>query len=100
MKKHTIGDEIIQGLTEALAHAQGKLTLRTYTVPTPPTPIPPTGITQIRRQLNASTPVFAALLNVEPITVRAWEKGRRVPSGPALRLLHIARKRPEVLTVQ
>ena len=48
-------------------------------------------------KLNASIPVFAAYLNVTPVTVRSWEKRRRSPSGPALRLLQIAKKQPEVL---
>ena len=34
---------------------------------------------------------------ISPDTVRCWEKGRRVPSGPALRLLQIARKHPQLL---
>jgi putative transcriptional regulator len=30
-------------------------------------------------------------------TLRNWEQGRREPSGPAMRLLQIAAKHPEVL---
>jgi hypothetical protein len=38
------------------------------------------GHPRLRRTLKASTPVFAAYLNVTPDTVRSWEKNRRQPS--------------------
>lgn len=99
MKKEPIFNEteLIESMQEALAHAKGKLTLKTTKVPRRTKKITPARIAQIRRQVKASTPVFAAYLNVTPDTVRSWEKNRRTPSGPALRLLEIASKRPEVL---
>ncbi len=97
-KAHAFNEaEVIGGLQEALAHAKGKLTLKTTKVPRPTPKMTPASIARIRRSLNASTPVFAAYLNVAPDTVRGWEKNRRQPSGPALRLLEIAAKRPQVL---
>ena len=53
---------------------------------------------RIRARLKVSQPVFAAMLNVPTVTAVSWEKGRRQPSGAALRLLEIARKRPEILS--
>ena len=97
-KEHTFNEsELIGSLREALAHAKGKLTLKTTTVRARTQKMTPAKISQIRRKLKASTPVFAAYLNVTPDTVRGWEKNRRQPSGPALRLLEIASKTPEVL---
>lgn len=97
-KEHTFNEaELIGSMQEALSHAKGKLTLKTTLVPSRTTKMTPAKIARIRRQLKASTPVFAAYLNVTPDTVRSWEKNRRAPSGPALRLLEIAEKRPEVL---
>jgi putative transcriptional regulator len=89
--------ELIGSMREALAHAQGKLTLKTTKIPRRTRSMSPASIARIRRKLKASTPVFAAYLNVTPDTVRSWEKNRRQPSGPALRLLQIAEKRPEIL---
>lgn len=89
--------ELIGSLTEAAAHARGQLTLKTAKVPKKAVSLTPRKIRQIRETLNASTPVFAAYLNVSPDAVRSWENNRRQPSGPALRLLEIAAKRPEVL---
>ena len=89
--------DLIGGLNEALNHARGKLTLKTTKVPARMHTMSAEKIIRIRRHLNASTPVFAAYLNVTPDTVRKWEKRLRKPSGPALRLLQIAEKKPEVL---
>lgn len=89
--------ELVGSMHEALSHARGQLTLRTTKVPRRTKRMSPAAIVQIRRKLKASTPVFAAFLNVTPDTVRSWERNRRQPSGPALRLLQIAQKRPEVL---
>lgn len=76
-----------------------KLAFRTATVKLPP-PAPPVAaadIARLRARLRLSQPVFAALLNVATVTAVSWEKGRRKPSGAALRLLQIAREHPEIL---
>jgi hypothetical protein len=51
----------------------------------------------IREKLNLSQPVFAAMLNIPTVTAISWERGRRKPTGAALRLLDIARRSPNVL---
>ncbi|MBI4327036.1 MAG: helix-turn-helix domain-containing protein, partial [Chloroflexi bacterium] len=84
--------EALVGSVEALAaHVRGerKLTLRTHamTLPEPIEPLRPRDVAAIRRQLNVSQSVFAALLNVPKVTAISWEKGRRKPTGAALRLL-------------
>lgn len=89
--------ELLGSMREALAHAKGRLTLKTTRVPQPARKMTPASIARLRRTLKASTPVFAAYLNVTPDTVRSWEKNRRQPSGPALRLLQIAEKHPDIL---
>ena len=89
--------ELIGSMKEALAHTKGKLTLKTTTPPALIRHVSPDEIALIRRKLNASIPVFAAYLNVTPVTIRSWEKNRRHPSGPALRLLQIAKQQPKIL---
>jgi putative transcriptional regulator len=98
MKKELF-DELHQSLQEAVAHSQGKITLRTKRVPIPPkvTAIAPRDIRRLRVRLGTSQAVFARLLNVSTTTEIKWETGRRKPSGAALRLLDIAGKRPEIL---
>ena len=94
-------DDLV-GSAEAFAdHLKGsrKLTLRTTTVPLPPRvkPLSPAQVRAIRKRLNVSQPVFAAMMNIPTVTAASWERGRRQPTGAALRLLDIARRHPEVL---
>ena len=94
-------DDLV-GSAEAFAdHLKGsrKLTLRTKTVPLPPRvkPLSPAQVRAIRKRLNVSQPVFAAMMNIPTVTAASWERGRRQPTGAALRLLDIARRHPEVL---
>lgn len=89
--------ELLVSLQEALAHAKGQLTLKTTRLAKPVAAMTPARISSIRRKMKASTPVFAALLNVTPDTIRGWEKSRRRPCGAALRLLEVAERSPQVL---
>jgi putative transcriptional regulator len=100
------GQLLIQGLIQALGVAQGKrkpaevrryyLTARDAGAKPPPRYDSPR-IRSLRRRLNLSQPVFAALLNVSAATVRAWERGARAPEGPSRRLLEVAEHHPEAL---
>ena len=58
----------------------------------------PREVERLRARLGVSQARFAAMLNVPTVTAISWEKGRRKPSGAALRLLQIARQHPEILT--
>ncbi len=94
-------DDLVGSAESFAEHLKGgrKLTLRTKTVPLPPRvkPLSPAQVRAIRKQLNVSQPVFAALMNIPTVTAASWERGRRQPTGAALRLLDIARRHPEVL---
>jgi DNA-binding transcriptional regulator YiaG len=74
-------------------------TLKTTRVrlPTPAPGLSPEEVGRLRARLRASQAQFAAMLNVPTVTAISWEKGRRKPSGAALRLLQIARRHPEIL---
>jgi len=104
MKKTEIqfdAEELIGAVEDVRDHIQGKrkLTMRESRVrlPDPAPEIGPEEIAAVRRALNVSQPVFARLLNVPTVTAVSWEKGRRKPSGAALRLLQVARKHPQTL---
>lgn len=92
---------LLESLRDHADHLEGKkkLTLRTTTLVLPPPikAIKAKEIASIRQKLNVSQPVFAALLNVPLATARSWEQGKRKPSGAALRLLELARQRPQIL---
>jgi len=91
-------DKLLEALDETLAFAQGKITLRTTTLPPPAKNATPVQIAHIRRRMNVSQSHFAKILNVSQITAKNWENGRSKPSGPARRLLEIAESHPHVLT--
>jgi putative transcriptional regulator len=104
MKRNEIefdAEELVGSVEAFAAHVQGKqkLTLRAnqLSLPAPITPIGPKDITALRQKLNVSQAVFAGLLNVPKVTAISWEKGRRRPTGAALRLLDLIRKKPQIL---
>lgn len=93
--------DLIGAVEEVRDHVtkKRKVTLRTTKVKLPARTemMRPEEIVAAREALNVSQPVFARLLNVPTVTAVSWEKGRRRPSGAALRLLQIARKHPEAI---
>lgn len=56
-------------------------------------PLAPEEIRGIREAAKVSQPVFARYLNTSESTVEKWETGAKKPSGMALRLLMVVRKR-------
>jgi DNA-binding transcriptional regulator YiaG len=54
-------------------------------------------VKRVRASLHASQAVFARYLNVSTKLVQAWEANRRTPEGPALVLLHIAARQPQMI---
>ena len=104
MKDHEIefdANDLISAVEDIRDHVVGhkKLTLRQTDVDLPePAPlVTPEEIKAAREALQVSQPVFARILNVPTVTAISWEKGRRKPSGAALRLIQIARTNPDVL---
>lgn len=95
--KDEMFSELLGSAYEALEHAQGKRSLRTTTLPLPPKSLNGRGVKRVRASLHASQAVFARYLNVSTKLVQAWEANRRTPDGPALVLLHIAARQPQVI---
>jgi putative transcriptional regulator len=103
-KKEYVSDEtfaeMMESAEQALAYERGEdkgYRVTQVVLPKPPQPMSSREIAGLRKQLNYSQSVFARVLNVSTKTVQAWEQGARVPSDAALKLLTIAKKRPEVL---
>lgn len=93
------GDGLVESVQAYADHVTGgkKLTLKTHTILSRVSGVSPTQIKGIRKRLNMSQAVFAAVMNVSKVTAISWEKGRRKPTGPALRLLDIVRKNPALV---
>jgi putative transcriptional regulator len=82
------GEELIQSLTEAVEHAEGKVDsaqVRMVEVP---------DVRAIRRHLNMSQGEFSATYHIPLATLKNWEQGRRQPDAPASAYLHAIAKRP------
>jgi len=54
-------------------------------------------IKQIREGYKLTQEQFAAMLGISTSTLQNWEQGRRVPEGPAMVLLCVAKKHPEAI---
>ena len=54
-------------------------------------------IKEIRTKTKLSQAVFAKLLNVSLSSVRQWEQGKRIPTGPTKVLLDLLNKSPHLL---
>ncbi|MBN2212514.1 MAG: hypothetical protein JW709_14045 [Sedimentisphaerales bacterium] len=90
---------IRDGLTEVLGALEKgeKLTCHQVSFPAPPEPMAAEEIIDLREnQLHLSQQLFAYLLNVSVKTVQAWEQAINAPGGASLRLLWLAREKPDV----
>lgn len=86
-------DSIMQGLTEALAYANGAregYVVHNVEVPDPEVPA-------IRARTGLSQAEFARYIGVKKATLLNWEQGRRKPEGPARVLLALIAKDPGIV---
>ena len=80
-----LGDELVQSMAEALAHAKGKRTgVRVQKVA-----VQPKQIQKARKRLGLSQDQFATVFGVSASTLRKWEQGQRSPGGAARTLLKV-----------
>ncbi len=86
--------DLKKGLEEFAAYKQGKITLHSELIEVPEAPVKykAKDIKKIRAKQKMSQGFLAKYLNVSVKTVQSWESGKRVPSGPSLRLLEIVDK--------
>ena len=94
-------DDLVSSVESLAAHVLGqkKITLRSKTLELPQRieSLSPAQVRLIREKMNVSQTVFAAIMNIPEVTAASWERGRRKPTGAALRLLEIASRHPEIL---
>ena len=88
-----LGDELIESLGQALAHAKGKRTpARVHVVA-----VKPAEIQKARKRLGLSQDRFAEAFGVSASTLRKWEQGQRSPTGAAKTLLKMIEREPEAV---
>jgi putative transcriptional regulator len=82
-------EDLIESLTEACEHAEGKpgnVRIRVVEVP---------DVRAIRRGLRMSQHEFARVYRIPLATLKNWEQGRRQPDAPAAAYLQAIAKRPK-----
>ena len=84
----TFGDDLIQSLNEALAHAKGE---GPATIHAPVTP------REVRKQAKLTQAQMAPLMGMSLSGYRKWEQGTRRVSGPAATLLRVLEREPEAV---
>jgi len=91
--KHSVGQEVIASLKEAIAWAGGAdVPARVTTVQ-----VPTTDVRALRRRLGLSQSEFAAKFGFQAATLKNWEQGRTRPDGPARVLLAVIASHPEAV---
>jgi putative transcriptional regulator len=88
-------NRIVQGMREAVAHAQGRKIRARVTVVRVPQTI---DVKAVRRKTNLTQRAFAERFGISLKTLRHWEQGLRVPEGPARVLLRVIEREPEAVT--
>jgi len=61
--------------------------------PSKPTPLTAEEIRALREEAHMSQSVFASLLNITTGYLSQLERGAKTPTGPALALLHVVRRK-------
>src|SRR5215471_13835646 len=84
-------DSIKQGLLEAIAHASGQPSTAIVHLPQP------IDVKAIRKQVGMTQMEFAAAFSISVSTLRHWERGDRMPQGPARVLLRIVATAPHAV---
>lgn len=88
------GTDLIQAMSEALAHAQGKQVpgIKVHTID-----LGNVDAKAIRKRLELTQDQMASVLGTSPSGYRKWEQGKRQPSGAARTLLRIMEREPEAV---
>lgn len=88
------GKKIIDGLTDAVAHARGGLVgVKERKISVPDS----IDVRAIRQKLGLTQQEFAMQFGFSLATVRNWEQGTRVPPGSQRVLLTVIDKAPEAV---
>ena len=82
------GDDLIQSLSEALAHAKGEGPAIVHAAVTP---------RDVRKQAELTQVQMAPMMGMSVSGYRKWEQGTRRVSGPAATLLRVIASEPEAV---
>lgn len=86
-------DKIMDGLNDALAHAEGRANIKEYRVNVPAE----VDVKAIRTAQKLTQNEFAATYGFTPSAVKEWEQNRRTPEASARVLLKVIERNPEAV---
>ncbi len=86
-----IFNSIKQGLEEAVAYSEGKCPEAVVHE------FSPVDVKNVREKMGMSQIEFASAFGISVGTLRHWERGDRVPHGPALVLLNVVEREPQAV---
>jgi len=84
-------ESIKAGLMEAIEHAQGRLPRTMVHRPHA------VDVKSVRTKIGMTQEQFAARFGFSTATLRHWERGDRLPHGPALVLLNVIEHNPQAV---
>jgi putative transcriptional regulator len=86
-----IANSIRKGLEEAVVYSKGKCPEAVVHE------FSPIDVKNVRAKMGMSQSEFASAFGISISTLRHWERGDRVPQGPALVLLNVVEKEPQAV---
>ncbi len=92
-KKSTLGEELIEGLKQVLAHSRGEITLRTRKIYF----IDDVDVKTVREKSGLSQTEFAFLYGFNPRTLQQWEQGRSKPENALRAYLTVIDRNPNAV---
>ncbi|HEV3040524.1 MAG TPA: transcriptional regulator [Candidatus Angelobacter sp.] len=98
INKRDLFAELMEGVRAMRAHREGKVTLRTHTIPAPRMKGQADAkfFIATRNKFNVSRSVWAQMLHVSPRTVEKWEQGGQI-STLAATLVELVARYPDTI---
>jgi putative transcriptional regulator len=93
---NNVGDELIEGMKNAVAHARGRKRAARETVVAVFVP-KRVNVARIRRKLRMSQEAFALRYGFSVKNIRNWEQGIRQPEGSARAYLTVIEHAPKMV---
>src|SRR5882762_5341702 len=89
----TVGENIVEGLKQAIAWTNGKTDKVRVTL----VHVPEVDVRKVRLKMGLSQAQFATKFGFPPATLRNWEQGRSHPDAPTRVLLAVIAKHPDAV---
>ena len=96
--KRNLFAELTEGFEALTAEREGKMTLKSHSVPVNPAPeVSAEELVGLRQRLKLSRAVFARYLRTKERTLENWEQGRAKPNAQAALLIRLVEQFPDTV---